>query len=208
MWKDQHATSHSQDIAKDDLLPVVTIRNVWTWMQSMCHHPYAAHWEHTEQCPNLLRRAAVVTASSTVNAWNNVTVTYGAGPKSYPSLLHLWNDWYGAYLYNASFPRLVVRMEDLVFHTQSTIDQICQCVGGHLVQGRPFQYVHESAKKDSPGHDTRTGYVEAWIKYSRPLAVEAGFAHDDFRATLEGVDQRIMDLFGYLHPPLAASSEG
>ena len=191
-FRDQHSTEHAQTINKDDILPVVTIRNVWTWMQSMCHNPYTARWPHATQCPNLQQQHG---------QWNNVTVTYGAGKQSYQSLLHLWNDWYTAYLETSSFPRLMIRIEDLVFHTKATIDQVCQCVGGQLRTDQPFRYVQESAKKDSPGHDTRTGYAEAWIKYSRPFQVEAGFAHDDYLATLQGVSQTLMETFRYQHPP-------
>ena len=200
VFRDKHSTEHAQSINKDDLLPVVTIRNVWTWMQSMCHNPYTARWPHANQCPNL-RLPPTRDNSLDDTEWNNVTVTYGAGKESYQSLLHLWNDWYAAYLQTSSFPRLVIRIEDLVFHTQATIDQVCQCVGGHLRTDQPFRYVQDSAKKDSPGHDTRTGYAEAWIKYSRPFQVEAGFTHDDYLTTLQGVSQTLMDTFRYQHPP-------
>jgi hypothetical protein len=101
---------------------------------------------------------------------------------------------------HATYPLVMIRIEDLVFHTKATVTQVCECVGGFVPTDRPFHYVEESAKKDSPGHDTRTGYVEAWIKYSKPFQVEAGFAHDDYEATLEGVDHDLMDTFHYHHP--------
>lgn len=194
-FREKHATEHAQSINKDDLLPVVTIRNVWTWMQSMCRNPYSARWQHWEQCPNLRLH------SKPTEPWNNVTVTYGAGKVSYKSLLHLWNDWYHAYVKNATYPLLMIRMEDLVFHTKSTIAQVCECVGGQFREDRAFQYIQESAKKDSPGHDTRTGYVEAWIKYSKSLQPQAGFAPEDYQATIDGVNQRLMSMFRYPYPP-------
>ncbi|GKY90337.1 hypothetical protein MPSEU_000007700 [Mayamaea pseudoterrestris] len=203
-FRNQHAATHAQEISKNDILPVVTIRNVWTWMQSMCHHPYAAQWEHYEKCPHLKVAKDKTQQQQQVYDWNNVTVTYGAGKMSYQSLVHLWNDWYSSYMNpSASYPLIMIRMEDLVFHTESTISQVCACAGGQLQQ--PFQFVHDSAKKDSPGHDTRTGYVEAWIKYGKPMQVEAGFDHDDYQATMQSLSRTLMDTFSYQNPP---SSQG
>jgi hypothetical protein len=197
-YKTQHAATHASDIAKDDILPVVTIRHPWTWMQSMCHNPYSARWSHWKKCPNLLLSDGV--------SWNNVTVKYGAAVESYRSLAHLWNDWYRQYVPDADYPFVTIRMEDLVFHTQSTVTQVCACAGGEIRTDRPFQYVADSAKKDSPGHDTTTGYAEAWIKYSKPLKVMAGFAEDDYEAALKALNSDLMDKFGYHHPLSSAAA--
>jgi hypothetical protein len=153
--------------------------------------------------------------------WNEVTVIYGAATESYTSLQHLWNDWYNDYLQasivpdqghhnknkdltivdESHFPWVMVRIEDLVFHTVETITKVCECAGGTIRNDRPFKYIQNSAKADSPGHDTRTGIAEAWIKYSRPLEPAAGFTADDYEAALEAVDQNLMDLLHYNHPP-------
>lgn len=197
-YKTQHAATHASDISKDDILPVVTIRHPWTWMQSMCKNPYSARWSHWKKCPNLLQEDGV--------SWNNVTVKYGAAQDHYQSLAHLWNDWYRQYVQEADYPFVMIRMEDLVFHTQSTVTQVCSCAGGVIRTDRPFQYVADSAKKDSPGHDTTTGYAEAWIKYSKPLKAMAGFAEDDYGAALKALNSDLMDTFGYHHPPSAAAA--
>lgn len=194
-FREAHSTAKAKDINKNDILPVVTIRNPWRWMQSMCKNWYSARWEHRNQCPNLKK---------TPSTWNNVTVTYGAGVKSYQSLVHLWNEWYTAYTV-VDFPLLMVRMEDLVVHTKVTISSICECAGGRIRSDRPFTYIVESAKKDSPGHDTSIGLAEAIIKYSQPLQVEAGFTHDDYEAAYETIGQQLMDAFGYYHPPTASA---
>jgi hypothetical protein len=194
--RDKHSTQHAREINKDYVLPVVTIRNPWTWMQSMCKNNYAARWLHRSQCPNLR-----IIDSSGEEHWNNLTVLYGAGPESYTSLVHLWNDWYKSYTIDAQYPIIMIRMEDLIFHTKETVTAVCECAGGKLRTDRPFRFIQESAKKDSPGHDTTTGYIEAWIKYSKLLQPEAGFAHNDYEAALEGLDQELMDSFHYQHPP-------
>jgi hypothetical protein len=191
-YKTQHAATKAGAISKDDILPVITIRHPWTWMQSMCKNPYSARWPHYGKCPNLLQPDGV--------SWNNVTVKYGAASDHYQSLAHLWNDWYRQYDTETTYPWIMIRMEDLVFHTQSTVQQVCACAGGEMRTDRPFQYVADSAKKDSPGHDTTTGYAQAWIKYSKPLAVQAGFAKDDYEAALTALNAELMDKFGYHHP--------
>jgi hypothetical protein len=91
-------------------------------------------------------------------------------------------------------------MEDLVFHTKETIKAVCACAGGHIDE-KNFHYIQDSAKKDSPGHDTSTGYTEAWIKYSRPLQSKAGFSDEDYEFGLEALDQNLMDQLHYHHPP-------
>ena len=104
-YKYTHAAKMATQINKDDILPVISIRNPYLWMKSMCNNPYAAKWSHRRDklCPNLQ------TADS--SSWNTVTVTYGAGVETYPSLAHLFNDWYHEYTRNATYPWIMIRME-------------------------------------------------------------------------------------------------
>lgn len=186
-----HATDKAKGIVKEDLLPVVTIRHPWRWMQSMCHNPYTARWRH-RGCPSL----------KLGDDWNPVSVKYGAATENYSSLAHLFNDWYHDYYSKADYPFVMIRMEDLVFHTKSTIRQVCECAGGAIRTDRPFRYVTDSAKKDSPGHDTSTGLLEAWIKYSQtlPRRMEGLWTREDYEAALESLDQSMIDLFHYQNP--------
>lgn len=196
-YKTQHATKQAQAIEKDDILPIVSIRNPWRWMQSMCKNPYSARWPHFHVCPHLKDEESN-------NNWIPVSVKYGAGTENYTSLVHLWLDWYEQYIGMADYPFLVVRMEDLVFYTQDTVTQVCECAGGRIRDDQPFQYILESAKKDSPGHDTSTGLTEAWIKYSQALQSRAGFVPADYEAALSALDSDphgFMELFCYQHPP-------
>lgn len=204
-YKWQHATTKAAAIRKEDVLPVITVRNPWRWMQSMCHNPYGAAWAHHGKCPQLR------TAADPEAAWNEVTVKYEAATERYRSLQHLWNDWYNAYLHPAAavdattatppYPWIAVRMEDLVFHTVETVTAVCECAGGTLYTDRPFHYITDSAKADSPGHDSSTGIAEAWIKYGRPTAAGAGFDAAAYEAGLDAVDQKLMDQLHYHHPP-------
>lgn len=166
-------------------------------MQSTCRNPYAAKWPHYSQCPNLRVN----------NSWNKVTVKYGAASVQYQSLVHLWNEWYRSYLDTSlngvgdrpKYPWLMVRNEDLTFFTKETITAICECAGG--VVNKQFAFIANSAKADSPGHDTSTGILEAWIKYGRPMQPGAGFAIEDYDTSKTALDHSIMDLFQYKDPP-------
>jgi len=114
-YKYSHAAKMAARIDKDDVLPVISIRNPYLWMKSMCKNPYAARWEHRrgrDDCPNLLRSAPTNDDDNvTTSSWNPVTVTYGAGTETYQSLVHLFNDWYHEYIHNATYPWIMIRME-------------------------------------------------------------------------------------------------
>ncbi|KAL7572922.1 hypothetical protein ACA910_004566 [Epithemia clementina (nom. ined.)] len=223
-YRDNHAAEHAKAIVKDDILPIITIRHPISWMQSMCKNPYTARWVYGRkgQCPHLLLEPQQAAHRSDIQAdvavddarnddpnkgdrkdnWNLVTVKYGAGTETYKSLAHLFNDWYHGYTKHANYPWVMIRMEDLIFHTKETIERVCHCAGGRLIEHanhRAFEYTVDSAKADSPGHDTSTGLVEAWIKYSKspwPQAMET-WSPDDFLAAKEILDPKLMEFFRY-----------
>lgn len=230
-YKYRHAASDKAAmINTEDVLPIVTIRHPYRWIQSMCHHPYTAKWDHYHQCPNVLMKNIITdieTNSNNVSLYNPVTVQYGAGLETYASIPHLWNNWYNEYYQHtmhqqpnfethginnrdvsndnnvhnkrSPYPLLIVRMEDLIFHTEDTITSICHCAGGQLYNHN-FSYIVTSAKGDSPGHDTTTDIVNAYIKYGTPIQAGAGFESTDYNSTQTVLDSNLMTLFHYLHP--------
>ena len=132
-----------------------------------------------------------------------MTTKFAEGRTEYSdSLAHLWNDWYG-YWFDADYPRLIVRLEDLVFHAQETTTTICTCVGGEIRKDRPFTYIIDSAKADSPGHDASVGFIQAWIKYSKEFPPNGGFTKSDYEAAKEALNLDYMGQFHYKHPPPA-----
>ena len=161
----------------------------------MCKNGYTARWDHgrKDNCPNLV---------SEDGNFHKLTVKYADQREDeHDSLAHLWNDWYAQYYKDADYPFLMVRMEDLVFYAKETTTAICECAGGKIRTDQPFKYVVDSAKADSKGHDTSTGIVEAWIKYSRIPDVKAGFSDWDYKASKQVLDGNLMSIFGYSHPP-------
>ena len=179
-------------------MPVITIRNPYSWFLSMCKHGYEARWLHGRNpphCPQLKN-------PENAEQWNEVTVRYGPDREdSHQSLAHYWNDWYSYYLRDADYPYVAVRMEDLVFYPKETITTVCECAGGKIRTGQSFKYIEQSAKADSPGHDASTGLYQAWIKYSKSPELNGGLSELDYLSTKVALNQTLMDLFGYRHPP-------
>jgi len=70
----------------------------------------------------------------------------------YDSLVHWWAAWNGAYL-NASFPRLIVRFEDLLFDTERTVKTVCDCAGGTMTK--------RFSNEDSVSKDATLGHAGA-----------------------------------------------
>lgn len=178
------------DLLEDNLsvLPVVMVRDPFTWWQSMCKTRYSAHWYHIAEihCPNFIatdveRNWFFKTKQQirqhygpdpwkvdNVNEKANYTldkkviplwVRYHSENWKHESLAHMWMDWYQDY-YDAAFPRLMIRLEDLVFYPHETIRQICECGGGSIDanDGKGyFEYVGDENLELSLDSSIRTG---------------------------------------------------
>ena len=94
----------------------------------MCESPYLLNWEHSHSafkgrhCPNLVtdknHSQGVPANVLWGTTWN----------RTWESLASVWTEWYREY-YDADFPRLMIRFEDLLFHTPEVLDQIRECAG-------------------------------------------------------------------------------
>ena len=173
-------------IKNSNILPIVIGRDLWTWAASMCRVNYAAIWFHVTgpegHCPNFVpNHVEMAWYSKTgeqvklyydgdVNMARNVmlkanfsladrtvpvNVRYKTQVNRYPSLVHFWKDWHDEY-YDADFPRLMLRLEDLVFRPYETLKQVCECVDGKFASPDGFQLKGESTKKFKKGAHART----------------------------------------------------
>ena len=139
------------------------VKDPITWMASMCRHPYEARWRHDpKHCPNLVpnrfdrgRKPGEGTMGIKVKF---ATKHIGNEPIpdnknktfiEYDSLVDLWNIWYNEW-HNATFPRLIVRFEDLMFHAEETVFKVCTCGGGTMKD--TFRYCEDSAKGQGGPH--------------------------------------------------------
>lgn len=142
-WRLHHEAKLMHGIEQTDFLPIVMIKDPITWMSSMCRHQYESRWIHPpKHCPNLVpnrydrrRKSGVGTITLKVKF---ATKHIGNEPipdnknrtfVNYTSLVDMWNVWYKDW-HDVSFPRLMVRFEDLLFHAEDVVSQVCACGGG------------------------------------------------------------------------------
>ena len=129
-----------------------------------------------------------------------VYVKYNRETINHDSLAHMWNDWYHDY-YGASFPRVMVRYEDLLFYGQEVTTAACRCFGGRM---KPrFTHVGDSAKKGSI-HINKTSLIDNIIRFGHKTELDRikGMTEDDVAFAKQTLAQDLMETFAYHHPNL------
>jgi len=174
----------------ETIFPIVVIKDPLSWMKSMCRNHYEAkfknlpsHKDH-KLCPSPVDKTATV-------------VSYQPTKQArYKSIVHLWRDWYEAYL-NTTFPRLVVRFEDLLFDTETTVATACHCVGGTMK--KVFTQAEQQTKDITAGHrgpvNDRT---KALSLYGDERQRYANYKRDDLLFIADTLKHTpLVDLFHY-----------
>ena len=208
--RNHRTTPSMRSVDAASVLPVVLVRDPYSWMQSMCRNPYSAHWHHTQRhCPNLVPNQDDYQAFAFLRNNHHVPVRIQYGNKSdsviykWDSLAHLWSDWNRQY-YDASFARLMVRFEDLLFRPKEVVERVCRCAGGtlrHNNHKHAFRYTVESAKF-GPGHgNTPTSLVGAMIRYGHGIHRKHNLTTQDRLAARQTLDTELMHAFQYQHVP-------
>jgi hypothetical protein len=216
------------------ILPVVAVRDPYSWMQSMCRHGYTANWLHTNKhCPNLIPNEFDFTMLESLQHDDNiitpnmlddadytdddnpeagftmnttvipVTVEYKSLTINHTSLAHMWNDWYLDYV-QAEFPRIMIRMEDLVFHTRNVTEQICTCAGGRL-RNTTFHYIKKSAKEgELHEFQYETTMLDAMIRYGSATHQDRtrGMTRQDMEYAQGVISKDLMNIFDYQYPQI------
>lgn len=201
-FRESHTIDHElyQHLPIHAVLPVVLIRHPYDWLKSVCDQPYAVHWRDRDMnrtdfvCPWIVHPD---------NQTQEVVVTYGSGHQRYESVAHLWNRWNRGYYESMAFPRIMIRMEDLIFYPHQVLPKICHCAGGSMLHPGRFEIPLESAKKDTAGHRQKfsTTYLQAIVKYGN-LRTWERFPLRDHIAARAILDTEMMQAFGYDHPDL------
>jgi hypothetical protein len=110
----------------------------------------------------------------------------------------MWNLWYGAYLsQDDDFPRLVVRLEDLLFHADEVVPQICTCAGGSF---RAFFRHSRVVQNRNKGIDTTKvdeGLYRSIVRYGNTTNRRKGYPSFQLEAIRDILDPSMMDIFGY-----------
>lgn len=193
-WK--HTANGMDQYNKTNVLPIVILRDPFSWLQSMCSHPYATSWRHTEQhCPNLVpsdedRKVFEHLPHESFE----VTIKFDKNMKyQYRSLVHLWSEWYRQYL-ESDYPVLLIRFEDLIFQPVVVLQSIADCVSGTLRS--PIQYQVKSSKS----HGSGTDYIKALIKTADTKARSKNMTMADMQFASTHLDSELMNLFHYNIP--------
>eukprot|EP00934_Nitzschia_sp_Nitz4_P000262 Nitzschia sp. Nitz4//scaffold66_size103028//96921//98281//NITZ4_004517-RA/size103028-snap-gene-0.148-mRNA-1//-1//CDS//3329556407//262//frame0 len=214
-----------------DYLPIVAVRDPYSWFQSMCRKSYAAGWYHVSgpegHCPNFIPNqverdwfnktqqsvssyfkddarlivGVVNKANFTLDKPNiPVEIKYKNEIAYHESLVHFWKDWYQEY-FDADFPRLMIRLEDLVFRPYEVVEATCKCAGGRVVHRSKFSLYAESIKKGSKGHDgaAETTLADAFTLHLRTNR-SSGMTAEDHAFARKVLDTSVMGVFRYRHP--------
>jgi len=195
------AKAWGKGIKQDDFMPVVLIKDPYSWMGSQCRHKYTTFWGHDEQhCPNLIRWRVTDHDEPA-----EVLVKFALEMKRYESLLDMWNQWYMEWE-EQTFPALHTRFEDLLFHGEEVVKTACECVGGVFTDN--FEYVEDSAKPNSFGiHKGSNGLVKAMLQYGDPSKRLTGFTERDMKYASKAMNVELMEHYGYVPPPSEVEAE-
>ena len=138
------------------VLPVVTVKDPFTWFPSICRHPYAVRLSSKQRtkCPRPLDAPVSV-------AYQKSQVLY------YESLVDLWSRWHGEY-YEAKWPRLLVRFEDLLFEPRAVAGAVCDCLGGALCGNQPVRRRVDGVEDDATIRTRRKILVSTQVAPSHP----------------------------------------
>jgi hypothetical protein len=210
-------------------LPVVTVRDPYSWLQTMCRVRYSVHWFHhaAEHCPNLVPNdvdqkwfykvlRGEIPYHKRLEPWlyDNlydlanytpdldhvpVRVRFKASTLYFQNILEVWNQWYQTYV-DADYPRLVIRLEDLVVYPEEVVTQVCECAGGR-VSREHFRHAIDSAKPgDENVHGTvKTNRLDAMMKLIEENRT-AGMTLDDKKFAKEHLSSSLLNIFQYQHP--------
>lgn len=199
-----NTVSNDRKVNKTTVMPIVAIRDPYSWMQSMCRHPYAAKWHHSpKHCPNLVPDQRDMNLFPFLEDQIPVKIKYPEESEHWDNLVHLWNDWYRQY-YDADYPRLIVRFEDLLFNVKEMVQTVCECVGGVPRQEGQFAYVVDSGKfgKGHPEKGAKhTNMISAMAKYGSDKHRYTSLTDEDLTLAYENLDPELMMAFQYAMTP-------
>ena len=194
-----------EGIVQDTVLPVVVVKDPYSWMGSMCRHNYAAYWNQDTHCPKLVH-----SGDSGNGKPNNVEVRFKPGRADgivhYDSLVSFWNEWYGDY-HNAlvrdrSFPGLIIRYEDLLFHLDEVLPKICDCAGGtnKNKDGKIRRKVEPPPNKKAAVGKTQkksNNLLSSMVAYGDETKMVKGMKDEDIEYARGTLREQLMDTFGY-----------
>lgn len=131
-----------------------------------------------------------------------IIVRYKNEIAKHESLAHFWKEWYQEY-FDADFPRLMIRLEDVVFHPYETLKAVCDCAGGTMAPKADFVLQGENAKpSEDKAHSKarKTDLAVAFLDHLRSNRTK-GMSLDDMEFARKILNSSVVrQYFGY-EPP-------
>lgn len=218
--RQEHKVASGAAIMADNVFPAVTIRDPAVWAASMCRHEYAMEWPHTrpiesdQHCPNFVPNDIDIALQESLRNVSSipVLVKYAEFEREHLSMIHHWNEFFGAYYEQNHFPRLIIRFEDLIFHPKPVVQAVCECAGGKMKYesgSNGFKYIVQFAKKEGGHSKDKTGFVDAIIKYGSGTNRwnGGGMTEEDRRFAFQHLDRALMKTFGYQYPSTTSAED-
>jgi hypothetical protein len=175
----------------------------------MCESPYTLEWNKSKtHCPNLIETSMeeVGEGGNSVEAVGvPVRLRWGLFIRAWPSLAHLWSTWYREYV-ETDIPRLIIRFEDLLFHTEAIVDRIRECAGAQWKNGGTFIYQTAPAKTHPyfSRFKAPSSLISAMIKYGQDSKGQRrthSMTKDDMAYAERFLDKELLDMFHYQKYP-------
>ena len=188
-YRELHVTDTDREIPPENSFPMITIRDPYRWMLSMCKHTYGARWPHNKTtCPNI--------QDEDDYGPTPVFVKYAENRVRHNSLPEFWNDWYNEY-FATDFPRVFVRFEDLLFYGKNVTETLCK-YGGGVPRRDHFVHVKSSAKLGTAAHGAnKTGLLDALIQFGTDEGRLTGMTKRDLELSHKLLDPNLMKMFDY-----------
>jgi hypothetical protein len=228
-WRLNHDVTEDNVVPNENILPVVTIRDPYLWMQSMCRHRYAAHWFHPPgHCPNLVANEVdyefLKYAESGAytdmeeyhhkDAWLMDNVLNMANFTSDQAIVPLYVKYNRETTNHLSLAHLwsdwyheytngdfpkLIIRFEDLLFFGKEVTEKACKCAGGEMYPR-FRHIGNSAKKGTIHGDDKTSLVDALIRYGQRQNVTRGMTTDDIEYAKTAFADDLMKFFAYKHP--------
>ena len=191
-------------IRYDESIAIVIIKDVYTWVKSMCRSNYdfwfetGDWWEH---CPKHVHESSLEWIPLNRGGVSNSEENSSNG--NFTSLVHVWNAYYSAWIDGidrSRYPLLIVRFEDLLLRPVALVRRLCRCLGhNELVDATRVAVPSEAAKNHTFIDVKRVSNdrKSAIQKYSDPGYRYSEFEEADLEFIERHANETILRMFSY-----------
>lgn len=173
-----------------NILQIVLIRDPFHWVASVCQ---SNRFKDTEACQDMTADGEHFTLKG---LWvrRDEEKKGRKTQKNYDSFIDLWNKWHDEQS-KVSHPQLMIRYEDLIFHAEEVVENVCRCGGGRMME-------HFTYKTDSNNLSVGAFLADSMISYGKVMGRIERFSTEEVAQARENLDNDLMRKFRYAYPHL------